>query len=92
MIIDPGPAAGAAAPGSAPPRRRLAGLRDLARRILPYLVGAVMFAVAVWVLHSTLGRFDLDDLRAELAELTGLRLGLAVMFTALSFVCLVGYE
>ena len=39
---------------------------------VPYLVGAAMFAVAVWVLHSTLRRYDLADLHAELAELTAL--------------------
>ena len=51
-----------------------------------------MFAVAVWVLQSTLARFDLGDLQAELAQLSARNLGLAVLFTALSFVALMGYE
>lgn len=66
--------------------------RETGRRLLPYVVGAVMFAVAVWVLHSTLSRFHLEDLTAELAELSLRQLGLAVLFTALSFAALVGYE
>jgi uncharacterized membrane protein YbhN (UPF0104 family) len=66
--------------------------RERGRRLLPYLIGGVMFAVAVWVLHSTLARFHLGDLRDELAGLSARQLGLAVLFTFLSFVALVGYE
>jgi uncharacterized membrane protein YbhN (UPF0104 family) len=62
------------------------------RRALPYLVGAAMFGVAVWVLYSTLRRYDLADLHAELAELSTYHIGLAVLFTFLSFLALVGYE
>jgi uncharacterized membrane protein YbhN (UPF0104 family) len=56
------------------------------------MVGGVMFAVAVWVLRGTLARYDLADLHAELAALTLRQVGLAVLFTGLSFVALVGYE
>lgn len=73
-------------------RRRLSLWRARARRLLPYIVGAVMFAVAVWVLHSTLSRFHFEDLKAELAELTARQIGLAILFTFLSFAALVGYE
>jgi uncharacterized membrane protein YbhN (UPF0104 family) len=92
MTVDPetGPGSGRHPPEAA--RSWLATAPHLARRILPYAIGAVMFAVAVWVLHSTLARFDLADLQAELTRLTAWRLGLAVLFTGLSFVCLVGYE
>jgi uncharacterized membrane protein YbhN (UPF0104 family) len=68
------------------------GWRHALRQALPYLLGAVMFGIAVWVLHRTLGRYDLADLHAELAGFTGRQLGLAVLFTALSFAALVGYE
>lgn len=71
------------------PRR---AVPDRVRRLLPYLVGAVMFAVALWVLHTTLARFHLADLKAELAELSARQVGLAVLFTFLSFAALVGYE
>jgi uncharacterized membrane protein YbhN (UPF0104 family) len=71
---------------------RVAGLRAVMRRLSPYLIGAAMFTVAVWVLHSTLARYSLADLHEELARLTFPRLGAAVLFTALSFVALVGYE
>jgi uncharacterized membrane protein YbhN (UPF0104 family) len=62
------------------------------RRVLPYLVGAGMFAVAVWVLHSALRRYHLADLQSELAEISNYHIGLAVLYTFLSFVALVGYE
>ena len=68
------------------------GSRSRVRRALPYLVGAGMFAVAVWVLHSTLRRYDLADLHAELAEISTYHVGLAVLFTIASFMALVGYE
>lgn len=62
------------------------------RRAVPYLLGAAMFAVAAWILHGALGRFHPSELRAELARLSGGQVGLAVLFTGLSFVALVGYE
>lgn len=71
---------------------RLAGLRSTLRRLSPYLIGGAMFTIAVWVLHSTLARYDLSDLHAELSQLTLSRLGAAVLFTAFSFMALVGYE
>jgi uncharacterized membrane protein YbhN (UPF0104 family) len=73
-------------------RWRFVAWRARARRALPYLVGGVMFAVAVWVLRGTLARYDLADLRAELAGLSLRQVGLAVLFTGLSFAALVGYE
>ncbi len=71
---------------------RLVAFRDGLRHWLPYVVGAAMFALAIWVLHSTLRRYHLADLHAELAEVSGYRLVLAVLFTFLSFAALVGYE
>ena len=67
-------------------------LRARLQRIAPYLVGAIMFGVAVWVLHSALRRYDLADLHAELATLTLNQIGLAILFTFASFLALIGYE
>lgn len=67
-------------------------IRDQLRHWLPYLVGAAMFAIAIWVLHSALRRYHLADLHAELAEVSPHRLVLAVLFTFFSFAALVGYE
>ena len=69
-----------------------ASWRERVRLALPYLVGGVMFAVAVWVLYSALRRYELADLHAELATLTAEQVGLAVLYTFLSFVALIGYE
>jgi uncharacterized membrane protein YbhN (UPF0104 family) len=66
--------------------------RARARAVFPYLVGAAMFAVAIWVLRSTLRRYDLHDLHSELANLSLHQLGLAVLFTFCSFLALIGYE
>ena len=66
--------------------------RASAQRVLPYVVGAAMFGIAVWVLHSTLRRYHLADLHAELVELTLYQVGLAILFTFCSFLALIGYE
>lgn len=71
---------------------RWATMRDHLRHWLPYLVGAAMFAIAIWVLYSALHRYHLADLHAELAEVSTHRLVLAVFFTFFSFAALVGYE
>ena len=81
-----------AAPGVELRRRRLTLLREQLRHVLPYLVGAAMFGVAIWVLHSALRRYHLADLHAELAQVSDYRLVLAVLFTFLSFMALIGYE
>ena len=73
-------------------RRRAATLKRQARRWLPYVVGGLMFAFAVWVLQRTLARYHLADLHRELAALSLEQLGLALLFTGLSFAALIGYE
>ena len=79
---------------SAPPARHqgLGAWRGVAQRIVPYVVGAAMFGIAVWVLRGALHRYGIADLHAEIAALTGRQIVLAVTFTALSFLALVGYE
>ena len=79
-------------PAAATPPAGLACSVTACARVLPYLVGAAMFGVAVWVLHSALRRYDLADLHAELAELTLYQVGLAILFTFASFLALIGYE
>src|SRR5262245_57334318 len=44
--------------------------RARAQRIGPYLVGAAMFAIAVWVLRGALRRYGIEDLQSELSALT----------------------
>lgn len=58
----------------------------------PYLFGAVMFAVAMWVLGSSMARYEWADIKREFASLAGYQMGLAILYTGLSFVCLMGYE
>ena len=62
------------------------------RRKLPYVLGTAMFVVAVWVLHATLRRYHLADLVRELESIGWRKVGLAVLATAASFCCLMGYE
>jgi uncharacterized membrane protein YbhN (UPF0104 family) len=70
----------------------LTAWRARAQRIGPYLVGGAMFAIAVWVLRGALRRYGIEDLHAELVALTVHQLALAISFTALSFMALIGYE
>ncbi len=58
----------------------------------PYLLGAVLFVVAVGVLHHVLSQFHYRDLRHALSEIGWQRILLAVAGTAGSFAALVGYE
>lgn len=73
-------------------RQEMSAWRARVQRFAPYLVGGAMFGVAVWVLRGALRRYGIDDLHAELAALTLHQLVLAITFTALSFMALVGYE
>ncbi|MDF1585817.1 putative bifunctional lysylphosphatidylglycerol flippase/synthetase [Marinimicrococcus flavescens] len=62
------------------------------RSALSLLTGLAMFGVALWVLHRWAARISMEDLAAELERLSLPQVGLALLFTALSFVALVGYE
>lgn len=73
-------------------RRRLATARRLVKRWGPFLIGAVMFGFAVWVLHRTASRFHIEQLGDELEKFSTSQLLLAVFFTACSFCALIGYE
>jgi uncharacterized membrane protein YbhN (UPF0104 family) len=73
-------------------REDVSAWRATAQRLVPYVVGAAMFGIAVWVLRGALHRYGIADLHAELVALTWQQLVLAVTFTALSFLALIGYE
>ena len=62
------------------------------RTVAPYLVGGTLFIVAIFVLHRMVGSFHWQDVTREVARIGWDRVLLALLFTALSFVTLVGYE
>ena len=84
----------AAAAPAAEDRSRPASRRWLStlRAAAPYLLGATLFIVAVVVLHRMVGSFHWRDVTREVARIGWDRVLLALLFTALSFITLVGYE
>ena len=62
------------------------------RQALPLVMGAAIFAVALFVLYRTLSRYSLGQVEGELANLSPGQVGQAVLYSALSFLALVGYE
>lgn len=73
-------------------RRRRETRGGLLRSGLSLLLGLAMFGIALWVLHRWAARVSLAELAAELDRLSPARLAMALGFTALSFVALIGYE
>jgi uncharacterized membrane protein YbhN (UPF0104 family) len=59
---------------------------------LSLAIGLGLFGLSLWVLSRWAADVSLDELRRELAQISGLHVALAIWFTALSFVALVGYE
>jgi len=86
-----GTVASAASPPSPPPAAVRRGRLRL-RQALSLLLGVGLLAFSVEVLAGWARHVTLDDLLAALAAIGPVRVGLAVLFTALSFVALVGYE
>lgn len=84
---------GATAPpdGGVPARRTASSSRRL-RQLFSLLVGLALFAGALWVLARWARDVTLEELAEELLAIGPARVGLAVLFTALSFCALVGYE
>jgi phosphatidylglycerol lysyltransferase len=73
----------------------LSGVRYRFARIaaaLPVIVGGSMFVGAVLVLHETLHDFHYVELKEALASIGRDRIGLAILFTALSFLALTACE
>ncbi|WP_157505700.1 bifunctional lysylphosphatidylglycerol flippase/synthetase MprF [Geminicoccus roseus] len=62
------------------------------KAMAPYVVGGVLFIVAITVLHRMVGSFHWRDVTEEIARIGWDRVILALGFTAFSFVTLVGYE
>jgi len=71
--------------GRLPARYRL-------RQLASVCLGLVLFAGALWVLARWARHVTLEQLWAELVAIGSTRVALAVLFTALSFCALVGYE
>jgi phosphatidylglycerol lysyltransferase len=61
------------------------------RRVMPLVVIAV-FGAALWLLAHQLASHRIDDILAYLARLPQAKLAGAIVFTALSYVTLVGYD
>jgi phosphatidylglycerol lysyltransferase len=62
------------------------------KSVLPYLLGACLFIIAVTVLHRMVGSFHWRDVTYEIARIGWDRVLLAEALTAFSFITLVGYE
>ncbi|HVP07000.1 MAG TPA: lysylphosphatidylglycerol synthase domain-containing protein, partial [Candidatus Acidoferrum sp.] len=56
------------------------------------LVGIVLFAVALWVLHREFSHLHYHDVMAQLHALPYYRVGLAFLFTMCSYLALSGYD
>ncbi len=56
------------------------------------IASIILFAVAIAVLYRTIRDLDPDDLRKGFAEASWQQIGLAIGFTALSYLMLTGYD
>jgi len=61
-------------------------------KILPPLFGLAVFALAGWVLYRELRTYHLKDIVQEMRALPAVRLALAALFAALSYLAATGYE
>lgn len=77
--------------GESPAGRGRAWLTHL-KVLAPYVVGAVLFVVAIAVLHRMVGSFHWHDVTEEIQRIGWDRVFLALFFTFFSFAMLVGYE
>ncbi|SNB61356.1 hypothetical protein/phosphatidylglycerol lysyltransferase [Arboricoccus pini] len=62
------------------------------KSLLSIAVGLGLFLISLWVLHRWASNVSLDQLGTELVRISLMQFVLALFFTALSFVALVGYE
>ncbi len=76
---------GASEPASETPSRAR-------KRYLGYLFGAVVAAIAVFLLYRTLSRYDWPELVAAVSAVSGGRISAALGFTALSYLTLTGFD
>lgn len=61
-------------------------------RLLGPLIGAVMTAIAITVIHEVSGQIHLDDINAAVAATSVRAIGWALVFTAISFVAMALYD
>lgn len=74
-----------------PPVTASAGMRRALRWVSP-LVGLLLFAAAVWVLHRSLQQVSYREVRASIHALPLSGLLLSVLFTALNYAVLCGFD
>lgn len=82
-------------PAKSPDERAwLAGLAErlIEPRLLGPLIGAVMAAIAAFVIHEISGQIHLDDITAAVAATSSDAICRALLFTALSFAAMALYD
>jgi phosphatidylglycerol lysyltransferase len=90
-IEEPAPAS--IAPDSTDPNRaRLARMLARVRQYGPPVLGFLLLALAVLVLHRALQQITYREFSERIVALDGWRIGLSLALTALSFITLAGYE
>lgn len=62
------------------------------RSLISFAIGLGLFLISIWVLHRWAAKVSFEQLEMELARISVGQVLLALIFTALSFVALVGYE
>jgi len=82
--------AGTPAP-AVPPQPGSVGMARL-RRLLPPLIGIVLFALALLFLHRSLAQLHYAELIGALRDIPAWRIVLALVFTGISFAALAGYD
>lgn len=66
-------------------------VRKIFQRILPF-TSLVLFGLALWFLHHLLRNYHYSDILHQLSDIPGKAIGLAILFTLMSYVALVGYD
>jgi glycosyltransferase 2 family protein len=61
-------------------------------RLVGIVASILLFAVAIYVLYVTIRDLDPDDLRKGFAEASWTQIGMALGFTAISYLMLTGYD
>ena len=62
------------------------------KRLLSFAIGGALLLFAGWIFQRWAAHVTLEELLREMEEIGPTQVGLAVGFTALSFVALIGYE
>lgn len=78
--------------GADVPARARPPLLARLKSALSVLIGVGLFGVSIWILHRWAAKISLAELQHELEQIRATDVLLSILFTALSFVALVGYE